>query len=123
MNFKGVVNLATSRPIVDEMHPCDALYVSPERDLLQDLFVTWAKDSPVEAVGSNRLPRLEGHFRYVRSGDRRTDGIFAVTSPGLRSGRIETAVRCMDFAPTIAALLDVALPDDIDGRAIAALRG
>jgi hypothetical protein len=38
--------------------------------------------------------------------------------PGIPAGRSGTAVRTVDLAPTIAALLGVPVPDDLDGRAL-----
>jgi predicted AlkP superfamily phosphohydrolase/phosphomutase len=123
MDLKGLMNLETGRPIVAEIYRCDDLYPGPERRHLPDLFVQWSVDAPVNAVGSNRLPRLEGRYRYVRSGEHRPDGMFIVKGPGIAPGRIAQPVRCMDFAPTIARMLGVALPHDIDGRQIPGLGG
>ncbi len=123
MDLRGVINLETGRPIIAEIYRCDALYPGPERDHLPDLFVQWATDAPVNAVGSNRLPRLEGRYRYVRSGEHRPDGMFIVKGPGIAPGRLAHQVQCMDFAPTIARMLGVAPADDIDGRPIPGLYG
>jgi predicted AlkP superfamily phosphohydrolase/phosphomutase len=112
-------NLETGGPIVEAIYRCDDLYPGPERPHLPDLFVEWTSDAPVNAIGSERLPRLEGVYRYVRSGEHRREGLFAMRGPGVEPGRIRNRVGCMDFAPTIAGLLGVALPEDIDGRPIA----
>jgi len=85
--------------------------------------VQWTNDAPVDAVASNRLGRLEGRYRYVRSGEHRPDGMFVVRGPAIGTGSIATPAQCMDFAPTIAALMGVALPADIDGKAIALAGG
>lgn len=118
MDLKGIVNPDTGLPVVDAIYRCDALYLGPERAHLPDLFVQWTNDAPVAAVASNRLGRVEGRYRYVRSGEHRPDGMFVLRGPGIGNTPIATPAQCMDFAPTIAALMDVALPADIDGRAL-----
>lgn len=119
-DFKALRNLETGAPIVDEVYRCDELYPGPERVHLPDLFVNWADSKdPVHAVGSDRLPRIEGRNLYVRSGEHHPEGLFVVR--GFGRGRLDRAVTCLDFAPTIAALLGVTPDADIDGSAIAEL--
>ena len=118
-DLTAVMNLETGTPIVAAVHRCDELYPGPERHHLPDLFVTWRYDAPVSIVGSARLPRLESHYSYVRSGDHRPEGIFVVPGPGIRPGRIPTPVRCTDFAPTILHLLCVTSDADLDSSGIA----
>jgi len=118
-DFSGVVNVETGRPVVNAIYRCDELYPGPERAHLPDLFLDWTNDAPVRAVASNRMPRVEGVYRYVRSGEHRPDGLYVIAGPGIGSGTDAPPVRCMDFAPTIARLLDVRLAGEIDGRPIA----
>jgi arylsulfatase A-like enzyme len=42
--------------------------------------------------------------------------MFVVRGPGIRPGRLADAVACMDWAPTICALLGVRPDDGLDGR-------
>lgn len=116
--LSGVINLETGCPIVQAIHRCDDLYPGPERHHLPDLFVDWTNEAPVRVVGSNRLPRVEGEYRYVRSGEHRPDGMYIVKGPGIVPGTGGPPVRCMDFAPTVAGLLNVSLDPDIDGQPI-----
>lgn len=120
MDLKGLTNLATGEPIVGAVYRCDDIYPGPERGHLPDLFVQWNEDmsAPVDAAGSNKLPRIEGTYRYVRSGDHRPRGVFAVTGPGLGTGVIDRTVSCVDWAPTICTLLGIAPDADLDGRVI-----
>lgn len=118
LDLKGLRNLDTGGPVVDAVYRCDDLYPGPERINLPDLFIAWTGGAPVQAVGSNRLPRLEGEYRYVRSGEHHPGGLFVAKGPGMGAGRIDRPLTCLDFAPTIAALLDVEPDADIDGTAI-----
>lgn len=120
MDLQGMTNLATGEPIVDAIYRCDDLYPGPQRDHLPDLFVQWNDhaSAPVDAVGSNTLPRIEGSYAYVRSGDHRPRGLFAVKGPGLGSGTIDRTISCVDWAPTICTMLGVTPDADLDGTAI-----
>ncbi len=118
-DLMAVVNLDTGEPIVGAIHRCDDLYPGPERDHLPDIFVEWRSEGgPVHAVGSARMPRLEGAYHYVRSGEHRPDGMFVVSGPGIPAGSLADPVACMDWAPTICSLLGVQPDDDLDGRPI-----
>jgi predicted AlkP superfamily phosphohydrolase/phosphomutase len=118
-DLEAIVNLETGTPIVAAVHRCDDLYSGPERHHLPDLFVTWRYDAPVAVVGSSRLPRLEGRYAYVRSGDHRPDGMFVVRGPGIGRGYLPTPVRCTDFAPTILQLVGVPTDRGLDSAGIA----
>ena len=113
-----VVNLDTGEPVVDRVLRCDDLYPGPERDHLPDLFVLWRHGTPVTAVASPKLPRLEGRLNYVRSGEHRPRGMFVVRGPGVGPGRLTEPVSCMDWAPTICRLLGVRPDAGLDGRPI-----
>ena len=39
-----------------------------------------------------------------------------VMGPGIEAGLVETPVRPLDLAPTLAGLAGVLFPDDLDGR-------
>lgn len=114
----SVVNLETGERVVEQVLRCDDLYPGPQRDHLPDLFVLWRHGTPVRAVGSPKLPRLEGHMDYVRSGEHRPRGMFVVRAPGVRPGRLADPVACMDWAPTICSLLGVRPDAALDGRPI-----
>jgi len=117
-DLRAVVNLETGEPVVERVLRCDDLYPGPERNHLPDLFVEWRHGTKVRAVGSDRLPRLEGDYEYVRSGEHRPRGMFVVRGPGIRPGRLPDPVTCMDWAPTICTLLGVRPDEGLDGRAI-----
>ncbi|HEX4994728.1 MAG TPA: hypothetical protein VFX87_07160, partial [Methylomirabilota bacterium] len=52
-----------------------------------------------------------------RTGDHRPEGLFVAAGPGLGPARLSRSVSVMDFAPTLAALLDVEVPSP-DGQPI-----
>lgn len=119
-DLRGIINLDTGKTIVNEVYRCDDIYDGPERAHLPDLFVDWSNDAPTEKVCSNKIGHVSGKYSYCRTGDHRPDGVFAASGPGISAGRLDRKVTCIEFAPTIAALLGVDLPD-IDGRPIGEL--
>ncbi len=113
----AITNLETGKPIVKALYRRDRLYAGPERDHLPDLMVEWANDAPTRIVTSNKIGRVEGEYRYCRTGDHKSGGLFIVKGPHTTRGSIDRVVSCVDFAPTIAAMLGVTL-HDVDGAAI-----
>jgi predicted AlkP superfamily phosphohydrolase/phosphomutase len=57
-------------------------------------------------------------FFTGKSGSHRDDGIFLAEGPTIRSGEALRGARIIDVAPTILHLLDVPIPEDMDGRVL-----
>ena len=104
-------------------------YSGEHLNLLPDLLVEW---DDATAVGSALIrggagatvramsPKIgvvTGTNDYGRTGEHRPEGFFIATGPSIPSGRLSRSVSILDFAPTFAKLLDVALPE-CDGTAI-----
>ena len=79
--------------------------------------VEWSNEAPTRSIGSNRIGRIDGEYRYCRTGDHKSGGMFIVKGPHTHPTSLDRTVTCLDFAPTIAALLDVQL-DGVDGSPI-----
>ncbi len=116
-DLKGIINVDTGKAIVNKVYRCDDVYDGPEREHLPDLFVDWTNDAPIENLNSNKIGHISGRYAYCRTGEHRPDGVFVVTGPGIAPGKIERKINCIEFAPTIAKLLGVDLPD-VDGKPI-----
>ena len=129
-----VVDAESGRPIVARVIRTDDLYRGACRHHLPDLLVEWSDARPLGSatVGtgrgasvrltSGRIGTVEGINRYCRSGDHRREGLFVAVGPALAPGRMTQTVSIMDFAPTLARLLDVELPAGA-GRPIPRLLG
>ena len=91
-------------------------------DHLPDLLVEWSSNAPISAIrlGSDKIGEIHGEYRFCRTGDHRPGGMFIALGPSIRPGYLGRTVSIMDFAPTIASLLEVPLPD-LDGKPIAEL--
>ena len=86
---------------------------------LPDLLAVWSRDAPIRAVTSPKIGVVTAtRVIGARTGDHNPDCVFFAQGPGVsRTGRLDS-VAVEDIAPTIALLLDAALPD-CDGKPIA----
>lgn len=117
--LKALRNLDTGGPVVEDVVLVADLCSGEHVEDLPEFFVLWHREAPIERVGSDRIGEVVYRQRGNRTGDHRPESIFFATGPGIRSGRVgPTSV--LDFAPTIARLLDLpAAPDE--GRPIEAI--
>ncbi len=116
----ALINPATAQPAVRAVVRTDDLYRGPQRDHLPDLLVEWDRTAPIRSLHSARVGTVQGASIAPRTGDHVAEGLFFARGPFVRPGPLAHSVSIMDFAPTIAALLGVTLPD-VDGSPIAAL--
>ena len=118
-----LVDPDTGRAVVKEVLRSDVLFPGAHVDDLPDLLVRWHRESPIRAVESPRIGRVAGEDTGTRrTGDHRPEGLLLARGPGIAPGPLPEPVRAEDVAPTIAALLGVALPG-LDGVPIAAVAG
>lgn len=102
-------------PVLEEIARGDELYRDDRLRRRPDLVLIPA---PQYAV-SRQLTWKRWLSRYgLVSGTHRLDGVFAMAGEGVRRGPVATPLRIVDVAPTILATLDVAIPDDVDGRVL-----
>ncbi len=108
----------SGRPLVKRVIRRDRTYPGPMSERLPDLFVEWNHEVGVTEIGSDKIGRIAGQNHHCRTGDHRPEGLFIALGPGLPAGEIGRAVSILDFAPTIARLLEVELPET-EGHVIA----
>lgn len=123
-DLMAVVNLDTGKPLVSRVIRTADIYQGKNMDCLPDLLVEWNREAPISRVSSPKIGTIEKVFGGVRTGDHKSDGngmVFAI-GPSIQPGKIEDPISVMDFAPTIASLLEVSLPN-VEGKAIAAVCG
>jgi predicted AlkP superfamily phosphohydrolase/phosphomutase len=128
-DLEEIRNLDSGRPMIRRVSRTADLYQGEHLDLLPDLLVAWSEEEPIGSatvgsgagstvrLGSARVGELIGTNRYCRTGDHRPEGLFVAVGPGIVGGRLSHAVSVLDFAPTLAALLDVEVPGP-DGQPI-----
>jgi predicted AlkP superfamily phosphohydrolase/phosphomutase len=84
---------------------------------LPDVLVVWNRERPITAIASEKIGEIRGVRMSKRTGDHTPNGVFFASGPGTEAGELADPVPVENFAPTIAALLGVALPD-VDGTTI-----
>ncbi|MDJ0949904.1 MAG: alkaline phosphatase family protein [Alphaproteobacteria bacterium] len=106
-----IVNLETGEPLVERVVRVADYCDGPHAADLADLLVVWHRPKPIRAIGSSKIGELRRETRTMRSGDHTARGTFIAAGPAIVSGTLERSFSPMDLTPTIAALLDLALPD------------
>jgi predicted AlkP superfamily phosphohydrolase/phosphomutase len=109
-------NLETGEPLVERVVRIETCYPGPERDALPDLIVDWNRRAPIRSIGAPRYGRIDQEYNGLRTGDHVPDGVLVTRGPGIQPGRRTDAISMVDLAPTIAAAVDVDLPN-VDGTA------
>lgn len=119
-DLTDIVNLDTGKPVVSRVLRTAQFYRGEYIDHLPDLLVEWYNEAPIARirVGSEKTGEIQGEYRFCRTGDHRPAGLFIASGPSIQPGSLDRTVSIMDFAPTIARLLEVDLPD-VDGQPIA----
>jgi predicted AlkP superfamily phosphohydrolase/phosphomutase len=114
------VNVDTGNPIVERVVRTQEVHCGEAIDRLPDLYVLWRKDGYVRHVRSPLVGDLMRDYDGCRTGDHTPRGRLLLAGPHVRPGVLSQPLHAVDVAPTVAAMLGVALPD-VDGRAVAAL--
>jgi arylsulfatase A-like enzyme len=109
-------NLDTGEPLVQRVVRTDTCYEGPERDVLPDRLVEWTRRAPIGSIGAPGYGRIDREYRGFRTGDHIPGGLLLASGPGVQPGHRTDAISMVDLAPTIAAAVDVDLPD-VDGTA------
>lgn len=116
-----IVNADSGEPLITTIVRTSAIHSGPHARDLPDLLLEWNKRHTICRVRSPLFGELERRDYRVRTGDHTQKiGAFLALGAGMRPGRLDAPVRASDFAPTIAALLDLPGPA-YGGRPIGAL--
>ncbi len=129
-----IVDDRTGRRAIREVVRTAERFQGEHLDLLPDLLVHWDDTTPTGSTAvaggtasrvrlrSPRIGTIEGANTYGRTGEHRRDGFFIAAGAGIPTGPVAGPVSLLDFAPTLAAMLDVPLPG-VDGRVRPELAG
>jgi predicted AlkP superfamily phosphohydrolase/phosphomutase len=120
--LRDLTDPATGRKVLSQVWLREELYHGPYVPEAPDviglesngyLFLNWVKTPGDKVV----LPADEHFF----SGFHRLEGIMLATGPEVAAGRTVEGSELMDMTPTILALLQVPLPDNLDGKVLTGL--
>lgn len=125
----AIIDERTGRPLVRRVIRAGELYQGERLSDLPDLLVEWSDDTPtgsanvgngagaVVRAGSETLGTVEGINTYGRTGEHRAGGLIMASGRGIKPGQLGRVVSILDFAPTIASLFGLRIPQS-DGTAI-----
>lgn len=107
----------TGKPAVRRIVRAQEVFVGRATAELPDLLVKWDNETPIEAIESARLGRIENRDEGQRGAHSDRGAIFA-WGPGVAAGPAISGARDIDVAPTVLGLLGIAPPAGQDGRMI-----
>ncbi|WP_447963593.1 alkaline phosphatase family protein [Nitrospira sp. Ecomares 2.1] len=113
----GIINVKTGKPVIQRIIRTADHYSGENLAHLPDLLVEWYEEDPIPAVFSEKFGKISTNFWHPRTGHHRAGGMFLAFGPSIQPGTVDRTVSLMDYAPTIAQLLNVSLPD-VDGQPI-----
>jgi predicted AlkP superfamily phosphohydrolase/phosphomutase len=120
----------TGRPLITRVMRTADLFRGDCTDHMPDLLVEWNQSLCIGSKAlrddescrvfatSPKIGTVEAENSWVRTGNHRPGGFFAVTGAGIPCGALGRTVSIMDLAPTFLQWFGVA-NDDIDGVPIA----
>jgi predicted AlkP superfamily phosphohydrolase/phosphomutase len=99
------------------------LFQGPMIDLAPDLFIEWRDDMymPAEQPGERDkvfVTRYRDGMSWPTSGSHRLEGVLIASGPGIRPGTRVSGATIYDLLPTWLSLLELPIPDGLEGRAI-----
>jgi predicted AlkP superfamily phosphohydrolase/phosphomutase len=125
--LQAVKDPRTNQSVIRKIFRRDEVYSGPYADRAPDLTLEWWGESPFNTKPSLRseagLPPLKIEKPHPLRmsewcGNHTLHGILVGRGPRLRRGVRYSGARLIDMAPTILALLDLPVPDDMDGRVL-----
>jgi predicted AlkP superfamily phosphohydrolase/phosphomutase len=111
----------TGEPLVEHIYEREELYHGPYAGLSPDLTVVLT-DWRYRTIGLHDFTTNKVITpAFGPTGDHRLDGILIVSGPAFQVGAEPRDAALLDIAPTVLHLLDVPVPDDMDGRVLTEL--
>jgi predicted AlkP superfamily phosphohydrolase/phosphomutase len=126
-SLQAVKDPRTNQPVIRKIYRRDEVYSGPFADRAPDLTLEWWGESPFNTKPSLRseanqppLKIEEPHPLRMSEwcGNHTLHGILIGRGPQLRSEVRCSGARLIDMAPTIMALLDLPIPEGMDGRVL-----
>ncbi|MBM4369060.1 MAG: alkaline phosphatase family protein [Deltaproteobacteria bacterium] len=104
--------------VISRVRRREELYKGPHVDLAADLLIADHDDSVWFYYSEGEVPTDVFEPSGWASGNHKPDGLFCAWGPDIRAGEHRDGTSINDITPTILALMDVHLPDDIDGEVL-----
>jgi predicted AlkP superfamily phosphohydrolase/phosphomutase len=96
----------------------DELYRGPHVELAADLLIAEHDDSVWFYYSEGDVPEEVFEPSGWASGNHKPDGLFCAWGPDIRAGEFREGTSINDIMPTILGLMDIPIPDDVDGEVL-----
>jgi len=112
-DLREVVDAGSGKPVIKEVIRVAAECGGQCPDDFPDLLAVWTRDAPIRAVTSPKIGVVTGSpVIGARTGDHNWNCVFYAHGPAAnRRGQVAGSIRVEDIAPTLASMLDFALPN------------
>ena len=94
------------------------LYEGPHVGLAADLLIAHHDDSVWFYYSEGDVPESVFEPSGWASGNHKPDGLFCAWGPDIKAGEFREGTSINDIMPTVMALLDAPIPDDVDGEVL-----
>lgn len=113
----------TGESAVTQVYRREEVFRGPMTNLAPDLFIEWHDDMymPTEQPGERDkvfVTRYREGMSWPTSGSHRLEGVLIASGPGIRPGTQVSGATIYDLLPTWLSLLELPIPDGLEGRAI-----
>ena len=104
--------------VISSVKTREELYTGPEVERASDLFIADHDHAVWFYYSEGEIPDTLFEPSGWASGNHKPDGIFLGHGPSFEAGKWVDEPNIIDIAPTLLALLDLPIPDDVDGRVL-----
>ena len=119
--FQGLRDPSTGEPIVERVWRKEEIYEDQVSELppeVPDLYIEWVNDQYSDVGGVGYSQGTISEPIRGRSGGHTMRGMFLAHGPDIKQGHCTEGARLVDAAPTILNILDVPVPNAMDGRVL-----
>ncbi len=120
VRLQELVNTSTGRPAIRKVSRLHDSYEGPYLDTLPDLTAFWSDEAFISEVQSPGYGTVSGAHQDLRTGGHAAYGFLAASGPGLELDFESAEPTGKDIAPTVLRLLDVPVPESMEGRPLIA---
>jgi predicted AlkP superfamily phosphohydrolase/phosphomutase len=106
----------SGKPLIDEVFLREELFQGSKLEEAPDIVFNYAPG----VTGSHKLPRRNSFMAPTgwKSGEHDLDGIIVAYGAQVQAGQRLEQAQLIDIAPTVLHIMDVPIPEDMDGRSL-----
>ena len=116
--LRELVNPSTGRPAIRKVTRLHDTYRGPHLDILPDLTAFWSDEAFISEVHSPGYGTVAGEHHDLRTGGHAAYGFLSMRGPDLAVDFASREPTGKDIAPTVLQLLEINLPESMEGRSL-----